>query len=96
MLNIRTIILSIMLVFVLIFVVGKAVAATTAIPSTDVADRSLTDQTKLAECASLPSRLSLHNVYMDATNVRVSYTEDGPTGVDGGLMHLLSAYRTCS
>ena len=48
------------------------------------------------ECASLPSRSSIHTEYVEETGMRVSYTEAGPTGVDGGLKDLMSAYRTCS
>ena len=47
-------------------------------------------------CDSLPSRYSIHTENVSKTGVRVPYTEDGPTGVDGGLLYLLSAYRTCS
>jgi hypothetical protein len=96
MLNIRTIILSVLLAFTLIFTVGKAVAATVVKPSADIVSRSLDAKTGLLECASLPARSSIHTVYVEEIGMRVSYTEDGPTGVDGGLMNLLSAYRTCS
>jgi hypothetical protein len=48
------------------------------------------------ECASLPSRYSIHTEYVQEMGVWVPYTEDGPTGVDGGLIYLLSNYRTCS
>jgi hypothetical protein len=46
------------------------------------------------ECTSLPSRYSLHTEYVDG--MWVAYTEDGPAGVDGGLIDLMSNYRTCS
>lgn len=45
------------------------------------------------ECASLPARSSIHTEYVNG--VWLPYSEDGPTGIDGGLIHLLSAYRTC-
>jgi hypothetical protein len=48
------------------------------------------------KCDSLPSRYSIHTVEVKETGTRVSHTEDGPTGVEGGLMYLLSSYRTCS
>lgn len=50
----------------------------------------------VATCASLPSRYSLHTEYVEEAGVWIIRTEDGPTGVDGGLVDLLSAYRTCS
>jgi len=49
-----------------------------------------------ASCDNLPSRYSIHTEIVGETGTRLTYTEDGPTGVDDGLMHLLSAYRTCS
>ena len=45
-------------------------------------------------CASLPSRHSIHTEVVDG--ISVPYSEDGPTGADGGLVELLTAYRTCS
>ena len=48
------------------------------------------------DCASLPSRHSLHTETVEETGTRLPYTEDGPTGIDGGLINLLSNYRTCS
>ncbi len=48
------------------------------------------------ECVSLPSRDSIHSEYVPERNAWVTYTEDGPTGVDGGLLYLLSAYPSCS
>jgi len=96
MLNIRTIILSILLAFALMLTVGKVVATTVVKPSADIVSHSLDAKTELPECASLPARSSIHTVYVEEIGMLVSYTEDGPTGVDGGLMNLLSAYRTCS
>jgi len=51
---------------------------------------------RILECTSLPSRYSIHTVYVQELGMWVPYTEDGPTGVDGGLIYLLSSYRTCS
>ena len=45
-------------------------------------------------CESLPSRYSIHAV--DEAGMRVISSEDGPTGMDGGLKELYTAYRTCS
>ena len=47
-------------------------------------------------CASLPSRHSIHMEYVKETGALVPYTEDGPTGVDGGVIELFSSYQTCS
>ena len=51
---------------------------------------------KASVCASLPSRYSLRTEYMKDANLWVVRTENGPTGTDGGLIDLLSEYRSCS
>lgn len=48
------------------------------------------------ECASLPSQYSIHSEYMKEADMWIFRTEEGPTGVDGGLLSLLSNYRACS
>ena len=52
--------------------------------------------TKTSECASLPSRYSIRTEVIKETGTRLAYTEDGPAGLDGGLIDLYSKYRTCS
>ncbi|HSL46825.1 MAG TPA: hypothetical protein VK897_25535 [Anaerolineales bacterium] len=47
-------------------------------------------------CYSLPSHYSIRSEYAKDANMWILRTEDGPTGVDGGLIELLSGYRTCS
>ena len=47
-------------------------------------------------CASLPSRYSIHTVYNEESAMSLPYTEDDPTGVDGGLIELLSKSRACT
>jgi len=47
-------------------------------------------------CASLPSHFSIHTEYVEGTGTWMTFTEDGPTGIDGGLIHLLSNRRNCS
>ena len=49
-----------------------------------------------SECASLPSRSSIRTEYDEETGSWRTYSEAGPTGVDGGVIHLMSAYRACS
>lgn len=51
---------------------------------------------KAPACAMLPSRLSIHTEYVKEKGMWVTYTEQGPTGVDGGLIDLLTTYPTCS
>jgi hypothetical protein len=56
-----------------------------------------TSQTNaVVKCDSLPSRYSIYTEYEEDLGMLVTYTKDGPTGVDGGLKELMAAYRTCS
>jgi hypothetical protein len=50
----------------------------------------------VAICDSLPSRDSVHTEYVQAADMWIVRTENGPTGVDGGLIDLLSHFQTCS
>jgi hypothetical protein len=51
---------------------------------------------KALECTSLPSRYSIRMEDVKELGMGLSYTEDGPTGVDGGLIYLLSSYPAYS
>ena len=48
------------------------------------------------ECADLPARHSIHNEYDSERGAWVTVSEDGPTGIDGGMVQLFSEYRKCS
>jgi hypothetical protein len=41
-------------------------------------------------------RISVHRVYVEQVKSWVTYTDGGPTGVDGGLIELLSGSQDCS
>jgi hypothetical protein len=82
--------IAIALIIVIAFTVREAAATAAVVSQASSAMRSS------VECASLPSRYSIHSEYVEAGGVWVTYTEDGPTGVDGGLVDLLASYRTCS
>jgi len=41
-------------------------------------------------------RSSIRRVYVEQMNTWLTYTDGVPTGVDGGLIHLLSNARVCS
>jgi len=47
-------------------------------------------------CGSLPTHDSVHTEYVTEKGVWVTYTENYPTGIDGGLIQLLSDNRACS
>jgi hypothetical protein len=49
-----------------------------------------------AACDGLPSRYSIRSEYVQAMDAWVIVTEDGPIGLDGGLIQFLSDKRTCS
>jgi hypothetical protein len=81
--------------FLMLVAIGSIIVVAFTVRET-VAQAIVNRGSRALECASLPSRYSLHTEYMPERETWVTYTEDGPTGVDGGLIHLLSAYRTCS
>ena len=41
-------------------------------------------------------RLAIHRVYVEQMKSWVTYTDGGPTGIDGGLIQLLSGPQDCS
>lgn len=65
-----------------------------ALATAEVISQARSTKQSAVECTSLPSRYSIHTRSVGVMSVL--YTEDGPTGVDGGLVELLSNYRTCS
>jgi hypothetical protein len=77
---------AIALVIVVAFTVREAVATTVIKSQTDPG----------IECASLPTRYSIRTEYVKEADMWVVRTEKGLAGVDGGLIDLLSKYRTCS
>jgi hypothetical protein len=82
--------IAVALVMIIALTVREAFATTNVISHGD----PVQDTAKL-ECDSLPSLFSIHTERMQETGLQQTYTEAGPTGVDGGLIYLLSAYRTC-
>lgn len=96
MLNIRTVILSIMLVLIFMLTVRQTVATGVSTLSTNAANKSSIKRTETIDCFSLPSRYSLRTEFVKGTDMWIPYTEHGPLGVDGGMKELMSAYRTCS
>jgi hypothetical protein len=83
------VLIAILLVIVVAFTVREAAATADMISRTNAGKWA-----KTFECTSLPSRHSIHTRSVGAMSVL--YTEDGPTGIDGGLIELLSNYRACS
>ena len=79
---------------ILIVIALLIVAALTVREAFATASLVSKTNTTTSECASLPSHYSLHAESRAGTPLM--YTEAGPAGVDGGLIQLLSTYRTCS
>lgn len=78
-------------------VVGLAlVIAITLTVREALAISAMTAGTLSVSCSSLPSHHSIRREYVEESGISIIRTEDGPTGVDGGLVGLLSSYRTCS
>ena len=82
------------------FLVIVALVITLAVTVREVTATSvvISDSANLsvAECNSLPARYSIHTEYVEEADMWVIRSENGPTGVDGGLTAVLSAYETCS
>ena len=76
--------------FVAVGLTVREAYATSAVLADDSASRSNNG------CSSLPARASIHTEYVEEAGAWTTYTNDGPTGVDGGVIHLMSMYRTCS
>jgi hypothetical protein len=82
---------AIALVIVIALTVREA-AATASL----VSEAYSAKEAKVLMCASLPSRHSIRSEYSEEAKRWVLHTEDGSTGIDGGLIELLSNYQACS
>ncbi len=76
--------LYVILVFALLLVAGLTVQGVAATANL-VSDESV--------CRGVASQTTFHTKYVAERGAWVTYTEDGPTGVDGGLIYLLSENR---
>jgi hypothetical protein len=82
--------IAVALVLIIALTVREAFATTNIISRGGAANEAA-----ILECGSLPSHFSIHTKRMQETGTQLIYSDAGPTGVDGGLVYLLSAYRTC-
>ena len=87
---------NLLIVIALVALVGLTFREASATSAVIAADQSHGDLAKAAECASLPARTSIHSANTERSDLWLPYTKDGPTGLDGGLISLLSNYRDCS
>ena len=82
---------------VIALVMAVALTAREAFATADIVSQgNAADAAKTAKCAILPPQMSIETVYVAERGIWVTYSGQGPTGVDGGLMDILSKYRTCS
>jgi hypothetical protein len=86
---------NLLIVIALVVLVGLTFREASATSAVITANQSHGNLAKAEECFSLPARSSIHSVNME-NGLRLPYTKDGPTGLDGGLIYLLSNYRDCS
>jgi hypothetical protein len=56
------------------------------------------DQALAAPLCAIPAveRTAIRRVYVQQMDTWLTYTDGGPTGIDGGLIDLLSNARVCS
>jgi hypothetical protein len=77
-----------------------ALTAQSAIETTRVAlaagDSAQVNSSVAAPLCDLPAVETIHSVYVEQMNTWMTYTESGPTGIDGGLIELLSGSQTCT
>jgi hypothetical protein len=80
--------------FVLCIVIALVAAITFAVRETLASSIFSLHRDAAIACQTLPSRYSIHVV--EQAGMRVISSEDGPTGVDGGLEELNTTYRICA
>ncbi len=82
---------AIALVMVVALTIREAAATAGIIFETDLATRA-----KAVECVNRPFHYSIRTEYLKEADMWVVRWENRPTGVDGGLLELLSNNQSCS
>ena len=77
------------LVVIVVLTISQAVATTKVVLAASNSSNAL-------YCFSGMDRLSLTSVYVEEARAWIPLTNHGATGVDGGLLELLSKSRSCS
>lgn len=95
MLNTHRVFLSVIVIFTFVMTIWNA-ALSTVSADEELKAGATGELMEMVTCSDLPSRYSIRNGYVEGMNMWLPQTEDGPTGVDGGLINLLSSYRACS
>jgi hypothetical protein len=82
-------------IFTLVLIIRNAALRTVSVDE-ELKTAATGEWMERVTCSDLPSRYSICTGYVEGMNMWLSHTEDGPTGVDGGLINLFSSYRACS
>jgi len=88
MLKNRYVFIGIALVVIIILTISQIVEMTKIVSAASASPDA-------TGCFSAMDRLSLTSVYVKEINGWFPHTNKGPTGVDGGLLALLSNYHAC-
>ena len=88
--------MSITRLFQLMIGIGLVLAVALTVREAVATTVIMSERNAAVECTDLPSRHSIGSEYDSQRGAWVTVSEDGPTGVDGGLVQLFSDYRTCS
>lgn len=84
--------------FNLVVIGALAVMAALTTSQAVAADRLASDNSSTSSLCSNPdvNHSSIHMVYVERLGRWMTYTNKGPTGVEGGLIQLLNDRRYCS
>lgn len=88
MLKNRYVFIGIALVAIIVLSISQAVETIKVVSAASVSPNA-------TGCFSAMDRLSLTSVYVKEINGWFPHTNKGPTGMDGGLLALLSNYHAC-
>lgn len=84
------------LLIAIVFVIALMFTAREAFATAGIVSQGhASDAIRTAKCEILPPQMSIQTGYAAERGIWVTYSGQGPTGVDGGLMYLLSTYPTC-
>jgi hypothetical protein len=84
--------------FSLLVIVTLAALAALTISQVAAVDRLVSASSSAVNRCPAPevNHASVHMVYVESLGRWMPYMDQGPTGVDGGLIQVLSDRRTCS
>jgi hypothetical protein len=75
--------------------IASSVATTRIALAAGASDQMRSPETAPVCDFPVVERSAIHQVFVKGANNWFTYTNNGPTGVDGGLIHLLSDSQAC-